>query len=95
MSQSYIEETNRTEQEKIAIITQNLLISEYFKTVFGIFPYDISRDKDGHIVVLSFEKMISMPSQSELTIKQNKSHHFMLEEFHLIHTIMIGLEKLI
>lgn len=56
MSQSYIEETNRTEQEKIAIITQNLLISEYFKTVFGIFPYDISRDKDSHIVVLSFEK---------------------------------------
>ena len=56
MSQSYIEETKRTEQEKVAIITQNLLISEYFKTVFDILPYDISRDKDGHIVVLSYNK---------------------------------------
>lgn len=56
MSQSFIEITPRTESEKMAIITQNLLITEYFKSCFQMIPYDISRDKEGHIVVLYCEK---------------------------------------
>lgn len=56
MSQTFVETTKRTGKEKMAIVTQNVLVSEYFKSVLGLYPYDISRDKDGHIIVLTHEK---------------------------------------